>query len=457
MKLLPEQGSSAAGCNLSVLWTKSFLKGRIMNDLNLIPIPEGMETALLALSDGALEQLPVILKTYFPGKKPLLTADGNTWRAAGERVAGLIAAAGMEMYPPVILPADPRPQPELTLSRELAAGFPADAVPVAVGSGVINDLVKCAAGIAGMRYCCVPTAASVDGYTSCGGAMHDNGFKCTIPCPAPYAVVADTAVLASAPPEMLSAGYSDLLTKVPAGADWLLAAAMDIEPVRQDVWEVVQKDLRKWLSDPHCLGDIFMGLAATGFSMQMYRESRPASGADHLFSHVWEMEGLQYRGEDVSHGFKVGIGLLASTALLEFVVKYSWAEVAPLVKAPVSREFRAKEVEELAASLSYGREPAIKVAMEKFLDGDDIIARRRLIAERWDVMRPALAKQLYTRKEAEKMLLAAGCPVKPGEIGLDRKQYIHGIYAAQLIRKRYTVLDMLYEAGLLDAAVAELP
>ena len=63
----------------------------------------------------------------------------------------------------------------------------------------------------------------------------------------------------------------------------------------------------------------------------------------------------------------------------------------------------------------------------------------------------------FTGSEAEKMLTAAGCPIKPEEIGLDRKQYIHGIYTAQLIRKRYTVLDMLYEAGLLDAAVAELP
>ena len=67
---------------------------------------------------------------------------------------------------------------------------------------------------------------------------------------------------------------------------------------------------------------------------------------------------------------------------------------------------------------------------------------------------PYLAPSLTV---AEKMLTAAGCPVKPEEIGLDRKQYIHGIYTAQLIRKRYTVLDMLYEAGLLDAAAAELP
>ena len=42
------------------------------------------------------------------------------------------------------------------------------------------------------------------------------------------------------------------------------------------------------------------------------------------------------------------------------------------------------------------------------------------------------------------------------EIGLTREQYLHGVFAAQLIRKRYTVLDFLYEAGLLKRAVSEV-
>ena len=51
------------------------------------------------------------------------------------------------------------------------------------------------------------------------------------------------------------------------------------------------------------------------------------------------------------------------------------------------------------------------------------------------------------------MLKEANCPVTPAEIGLSREQFLHGIKTAQLIRKRYTSLDMLYEAGLLDAAL----
>ena len=50
-------------------------------------------------------------------------------------------------------------------------------------------------------------------------------------------------------------------------------------------------------------------------------------------------------------------------------------------------------------------------------------------------------------------LRKAGCPTTPKEIGLDAAQFLHGIRTAQLIRNRYTVLYLLYEMGLLEAAI----
>ena len=50
------------------------------------------------------------------------------------------------------------------------------------------------------------------------------------------------------------------------------------------------------------------------------------------------------------------------------------------------------------------------------------------------------------------MFRAASCPVAPAEIGLDAAQFRHGVLAAQLIRNRYTILDVLDELGLLCEA-----
>lgn len=416
-----------------------------------IAIPEGMETRFFIMAEHVLNEIPELLATAFPGRKPWIIADGNTWEAAGKELSGLLK----EQYPPKIFPASPRLHPQSSLSDAIAGEMPSDAVPLAVGSGVINDVIKRAAGIRNIPYCCVPTACSVDGYTSYGAAMTVDGFKKTLPCPAPYAIATDLSVLRSAPADMFAAGYADLFTKIPAGADWLIADALGIEKIRANIWELVQSKLRERIADPSDMGPVFEGLAATGYSMQLYRESRPASGAEHLMSHIWEMEGLQYKGEDVSHGFKVAIGVLASLRLMNFIIGHSVSEAQSMALAPETAEQRLGHVNALLKRGCYGPAPA-KLAMEKFLQGKELEERRRAIWNVWEDLRVKLRGQLLSEAETTALFRQAHVPVLPEEIGLSHEQYRHGVESAQLIRKRYTVLDFLYEAGLFPAALATL-
>jgi glycerol-1-phosphate dehydrogenase [NAD(P)+] len=54
------------------------------------------------------------------------------------------------------------------------------------------------------------------------------------------------------------------------------------------------------------------------------------------------------------------------------------------------------------------------------------------------------------------MLAAAGCPTGPSELGLDRAAFKASYGRARMIRRRYTVLDLAAETGLLDECVDEL-
>lgn len=416
-----------------------------------ITIPEGLDTKYFLLSNDALTYLPELIRTYFPGKTPWLVADENTWEAAGKAAVEYLKEAGLDFDGPYLFPGIPKLHPEYTHSRMLAEIMPENCIPVAIGSGVINDLVKCASGLNHVPYCCVPTACSVDGYTASGSALTKNGTKQTIQCPPPCAICADTEILSSAPAPMFAAGYADLLTKIPAGADWIIADALKEDPIRDDVWQLIQGNIRSWVADPADMQNIFAGLAATGYAMQMYKDSRPASGAEHLFSHVWEMEGLTMNGEDVSHGFKVGIGLLASTLLHEFILENEPVDLPP---APTRSERKA-EIAALLKRGCYGSAPE-ETAMKKFREGDAIAARRAEIVSVWKDLQQRLRKQIIPYAVLKKMLLAANCPVTPAEIGLDAEQFLHGIRTAQLIRIRYTVLDLLYETGLLEQALKKL-
>ena len=230
--------------------------------LPIISVPSGLTTRLFAMAPGAVHHLPEMLATAFPGLKPWLIADENTWAAAGKAGAEALASAGVETFEPYIFPGTPKLHPDYAYSEMLAEKMPSGCVPVAVGSGVINDLVKCASSLKNMRYCCVPTACSVDGFTAAGAALVVNGTKKTVKCPPPLALCADTDILATAPADMFASGYADLLTKIPAGADWIIADAVGEEPIRQDVWELIQGNIRRWVADKDDMLAVFDGLAA---------------------------------------------------------------------------------------------------------------------------------------------------------------------------------------------------
>ena len=57
---------------------------------------------------------------------------------------------------------------------------------------------------------------------------------------------------------MTASGYGDLLGKIPAGADWLIADALGIETIDPGVWDLVQGPLRASLARPDALasGDV---------------------------------------------------------------------------------------------------------------------------------------------------------------------------------------------------------
>src|SRR5690606_42059370 len=68
--------------------------------------------------------------------------------------------------------------------------------------------------------------------------------------------------------------------------------------------------------------ELISGLMLVGFAMQWSKSSRPASGAEHQFSHLWNMEHHTNNGAHISHGFQVAIGTLGNTARYEEVLTY---------------------------------------------------------------------------------------------------------------------------------------
>ena len=284
------------------------------------------DTKACIIARGAIDSSFALISELFPNlTNVFLVADPNTWKVAGERVAISLKANGIEVKQ-FMLGADGAPfhaeYKWIDVLREAYLKEINRPKIVAVGSGTINDLCKRMAEEVGERYVVIGTAASMDGYTSFGAAITKDGMKQTLSCKAPLGCLIDTEIAAAAPKEMAASGYADLIAKLPAGADWMLADLIGSEKIHPQAWDFVQDSLRKALSNPQgvAAGDIdeiaglCKGLIMSGFAMQAMGSSRPASGTEHQISHYWDMEDLCFNGQPVSHGFKVGIGTLVSTA-----------------------------------------------------------------------------------------------------------------------------------------------
>ena len=430
-----------------------------MNEIETA-LQRARDTKALEFGEGAMERLPKMLEALFPGKKVVIVADDNTYNAAGRKVCGILDAAGTQMEDSFIFK-DPELYAEWYYLQQLEAYLKErDAVPVAVGSGVINDLTKLASHHLGRRYVIVGTAASMDGYTAYGASITYEGNKQTFDCPAPLGVVFDPAVAAKAPAGMSASGYADLLAKIPAGADWIISDAVGSEAIDDFAFGLVQKNLRKALSDPAAVADgdveatgmLADGLIMSGFAMQAISSSRPASGTDHQFSHFWDMEGLCYNGRHVSHGFKVGIGTMVSTACLEFLISKDLTrlDIDACVAAWPTWEAQEAYIRKIFEGKPGHLARGLAESRAKYCGPEEIRCQLNAIVAVWPELRERIREQIIPFDDVKEMLRLVGAPSRPEEIGVSKARLRDTFKCIPFMRNRYTGIDLIYRAGLLD-------
>jgi len=419
------------------------------------------DTKVFELGENILDRVPAVFSSLFPGRDAVLIVDCNTWRVAGEKVFALMRGAG--------IPTTVFHIPDEHFHAEWKYIEMVDkvlddtgAVAVSVGSGVINDLCKLCSYHHGQSYLSVPTAASVDGYSSFGASISYKGLKQTFECPAPVAIVADVEVIATAPAKMTAAGYADLAAKNPCGAEWMIADLFGTEPIIPEAWHMLQDVLDEMLAsaegvakgDLKAISLLFEGLTLSGFAMQAARSSRPASCTDHLFSHYLDMTGHTYKGELQSHGFQVAIGTLTMCAFFDEFLKFDLTklDVDKCVAAWPSLEeehARARKIFEGFVDPELG----VRSIDVKYADKEGVREQLTKVRDQWPELRGKYRRQVYPFEKMQRLFRIVGAPADPSDIGLTRAQLLAIVPYTQLMRHRINLLDLAKRAGIYDELV----
>jgi len=205
-----------------------------------------------------------------------------------------------------------------------------------VGGGKAIDIAKMASENCGKGFVSVPTAASHDGIVSGRSSIPEGDTRHSVAAEPPLAVVADTGVLAEAPWELTTAGCADIISNYTAVLDWRLANRLkDVEyseyaaalsemtaEMLVDNASMVRPNLEEssWI--------VTKALVSSGVAMSIASSSRPASGAEHLFSHQLD----RIAPNEALHGHQVGVGSIM-TAYLHGGDRGIWRDIRSALSA----------------------------------------------------------------------------------------------------------------------------
>ena len=269
----------------------------------------------VVVGHGVLSETTEAVAELHLAGRPLVVTSPTPKETAAERVAADFAKVGRE---PVMVVVERASFAAVKHVVETAhaeeAGF-----LVGVGGGKPIDIAKMASDSLDMGFVSVPTAASHDGIVSGRGSVPEGDSRHSVAAEPPLAVVADTELIADAPWELTTAGCADIISNYTAVRDWQLAHRLQNVEYSEYAGALSQMTAEMLVDNADSIRPgleesawvVVKALVSSGVAMSIAGSSRPASGAEHLFSHQ-----LDRIAPGVAlHGHQVGVGSIMTEYL----------------------------------------------------------------------------------------------------------------------------------------------
>ena len=408
----------------------------------------------VVVGSGVVERLPEFVKKY--GKKPFVVADVNTYAAAGEKVCRLLNAAGIPFGSFVFKDKALEPDEHAVGAAFMHFDKSCDVV-VGVGSGVVNDVCKILSNLTGLPYIIVATAPSMDGYASATSSMSRDGVKVSLNSRCADVIIGDTQILKTAPDHMLRSGLGDMLAKIVSIAEWRIAHIITGEYYCEEVAQLIRTAVKKCVDNAQgllkredaAIEAVFEGLVIGGVAMAYAGVSRPASGVEHYFSHVWDMRGLEFGTKVDLHGIQCAMATLKAVELYEKVMAFppNWEKARTYVESFDLEDWNAR----LRSFLGSSAETMIQLEKkEGKYRKDTHEARFRLIQENWEGILKILREELPSKEALCKLMDTVGISRDLNAIGVDRETARTTFRATKDIRDKYVLSRLAWDLGILD-------
>ncbi|MBQ7339853.1 MAG: iron-containing alcohol dehydrogenase [Clostridia bacterium] len=304
---------------------------------------------------------------------------------------------------------------------------------IAVGTGSIHDICRYASAKLSKPLCLFATAPSMDGFASYCAPLTDGNFKITYPAKSPEVIIADTKILAKSPKHLKSAGFGDMVGKYVGLIDWKVSSLITGEYFCQKVWDLTKTATdyimsladRITLDDEESASSVFKGLLLTGIGMSFVKNSRPASGTEHILSHFWECKKLLEGKLSDFHGKKVGVATL--------LIMREYGELAKKERVKAKKE--VVDWEDVYYNYGALKDEVIALNTPDTITDGVLLSK---IEENWPKIREIILS-MPSYEQIKLAMIKAGCALTTEEIGVSEELKEQGLKYHPFMRRRMSL------------------
>lgn len=309
---------------------------------------------------------------------------------------------------------------------------------ISVGTGSLHDICRKAAAELNKPLCLFATAPSMDGFASYCAPLTNGNFKITYPAKSPEVVIADTKILASSPKELKSAGFGDMIGKYIGLIDWQVSSILTGEYYCEKVANLTRQATDKIMAladqitmdSEESASAVFEGLLLTGLGMSFVKNSRPASGTEHILSHFWECKKLLDGKLSDFHGKKVGVATL--------LIMKEYQKL--LEKTSVKAHKEVIDWEDVYSHYGALKDEVIKLnTPDTITDNLDL----KLIEDNWQKIRQIILS-VPSYEEMLSLMKRAGAVTTCDEIGVSDELKEEGLKYHPYMRRRLSLKRISY-------------
>ena len=192
-------------------------------------------------------------------------------------------------------------------------------------------------------------------------------------------------------------------------------------------------------------------LILAGMAMNYAGITRPASGIEHYFSHIWDMRGLAFGDKVYFHGTQCGVGTVEALKLYEYI-----SSLTPNMDKGVgyAKSFdEQKHNEKMLEFIGEGAKSMIALnEKDRKYDLKMHAQRLGIIIDKWDKIKSVI-DSLPSSASIIKLLKDIGAPASGEDLGKTKEVTALSLNFTKDIRDKYVASRLMWDLGVLDEVI----